>query len=320
MAIKLNAGDVTRKDMLMVDPYQIVVKEELRGRWMAPPDSAIVAMAESMVENTQLEPVQCRKIEGDKLLLTMGFTRTAASRMIRDGFTNSAGEKIQDPDFKLKVLLVSGNDQVAFVNNVVENAIRNETSHVDNAFNQNRLRENHGMTNDQIANLYKWKGTVKVCQLQRLLNAEQPILEAVHNGKMGLEAALLLLDLPADERAKTMENATTEAGKINGADIKTQVREHHLRDQDSNHAGSNEVIAPKRITITMKELKLFMQSQIDEFAAEAASAAESNKENAAEAAEAAKLASKFYDAFLGFVNGTRQPATVKKNFKALMNK
>jgi ParB-like chromosome segregation protein Spo0J len=240
MAIKLNAGDdVKRSDLFMVDPYQLVVKENLRGRHLPPTDDVILNMAISMMEHGQRQAVECRKIEDNKLLLVLGFTRTAAARLIRTGFTNpETGEEMKDDQFKLKCTITDANDTKAFINNIVENAHRKQTSPIDDAYNQHRLRDQYGYNDVDIRKLYQYSDSNKVGRYRRLLSLPQQAQTLVHDNRLSVQAALDLLDIQdeaAREAAFQKVYADCDAnGKANGSDVRTLVRQHNLTDEDGD--------------------------------------------------------------------------------------
>src|SRR4051812_22350646 len=108
MAVKINTGDseYTRQDYFFVDPFEVIVKEELRGRRKPPTEEAIIDMATSMNDHGQQQPVQVRKADNNRIMLNLGFTRTAAARLIRTGFVcedeDGGVREIKDEEFKLK--------------------------------------------------------------------------------------------------------------------------------------------------------------------------------------------------------------------------
>lgn len=247
MATKVNAGDVKRGDLLFVDPFQVQVKEELRGRHKPPTEEAVIKMAMSIVEFGQEVPVECRKIADHKLQLTLGFTRTAAIRLIRTGFTDLEGV-VHEPDenFRLKVVITDTNDDMAFIRNIVENAHRNATTAMDDAFNQQRLRDKYAKTNAEIARLYQYKGQGMVTRLKKLLGLDSRFQDMVHEGTLSINGALELLDLPAEDRDAALKAATdTDSGKVNATDLRAQVRDRILADQDATEGDSDgSVIMP----------------------------------------------------------------------------
>lgn len=232
MSMNINAGEnVKRRDMYMVDPTKVHMNAALRGRSYPPTEHDIIQRAISMAVDGQQQPVTARRNPADNTLsLVSGFTRTAAARLLREGFTYE-GVDYKREDFMLKILIVDVNDKQAFRNNIVENAQRNETSPIDDADNQHILRDRDGMSDTEIARLYGYKSSVKVGRLRKLLALPEAARLLVHAGKMGVQAAIDLLALPDDEtRMKAIEAATNESGNVNGADIVQQVREHHFAD------------------------------------------------------------------------------------------
>lgn len=247
MALKINAGETKRGDYFFVDPNNVIVKEDLRGRHKPVTDEAIIDMAISFSENGQRQAVECRRVEDQKLQLNLGFTRTNAARLLREGFEHE-GETYHDPEFMLKVQVVDCNDKEAFINNVVENAHRNQTSDVDDAVNQRRLRDKYGYSDADIARLYRYKNQNKVGRLRQLLQLDDAILDMVHDGRLPTQAALDLLDAPSDERAAIIAEAEkTQDGKVKGSSVRTVVRDHILNDDNKTESTSdtNEDEAPK---------------------------------------------------------------------------
>lgn len=262
-SIKINAGNVRRIDMFAVDPEKIIVKEELRGRHTPPTEQAIIEMAESLLEHGQEQPVRVRKVENDKLQLISGFTRVAASRLIRSGFTDTQGQEQHDPDFQIRVTIKNCNDEESFLHNVVENAHRNNTSDTDDAHNQERLRERYGKTDADIARLYRC-APGRVAQLKKLLGTPDEIQSQVHIGSMPLTAALALMDLPETERTSALTEATRPNGQVVAAKVRKHVRDHHLADtDDAGPAQADESNGkPDRkpsVTRTAKEIREFFE-------------------------------------------------------------
>jgi ParB/RepB/Spo0J family partition protein len=264
MAATINAGEVRRGDLWFVDPFQIIVKEELRGRHTPPTEDAILDMAVSIMDNGQQQPVQCRRLPDKRLQLSLGFTRTAAARLIRHGFTDSDGVERKDEEFMLQVKITDANDQQAFVNNVIENAHRNQTSPIDDAHNQHKLRETYGYADAQITKLYRYRDENKVGRLRRLLSLPKEVQQMVHGGTMPVKAALELLDLPDDKRDEAIKAATNESGQVVAAKVTQQVREHILSDQeDQSHAGGNgpadDMPKPRYKPLVLAEVRKFYE-------------------------------------------------------------
>jgi len=267
MKLKYADGtDVTRRDLFFADPTKIRVKEELRGRSAPPTEEAIIAMAESLLSVGQLQPVRVRR-EGLDLVLTLGFTRCAAARVIRDGFVGSDGERHRDKEFCLQATAVDCNDDEAFRANIVENALRGETSPIDDAFNHRTLRDRHGMTNSQIAQLYN-RDAAWVGRLQGLLQLDPGTQGRVHRGELAVSVALDALKLPPETRGEVLASATGESGKVNGSAVRKQVRDQHLRDQPRATEPASGLESPntpdeKSKPLSMREVREYFELAAD---------------------------------------------------------
>jgi ParB-like chromosome segregation protein Spo0J len=245
MAMKLNVSeDFSRKDYFFVSPYDIKVVEELRGRHTPPSEEKIIEMAESLLDHGQQQPVQCRKIEGNRLQLNMGFTRTAAARLIREGFTDNEGVKRGDPEFKLKVIIVESNDETAFINNIVENQHRNETNPIDDAHNQYKLSDRYGKSDAEIAKIYKYKNTTKVAKLRRLLSLSKEHQDMVAKGTLSVETAMDVLELPAEKRDEAIATAIGGTGRVKASVIREEVRDHVEAAQTDQQVSSRVLADP----------------------------------------------------------------------------
>lgn len=290
MAVKINAGEVKRGDVFFIDPFQVIQEESNRGRHRAPEPDSIRKLAVNLLEIGQLQPVEARRIEDNKLQLTLGFTRTAAARLIREGFEYD-GESYHDPDFKLKVSVVDCNEQMAFIRNVVENAHRDQTSPIDDAFNQQRLRDQYGMSDVEIARIYGYcsngeTSSSKVCRLRKLLRLNSEQQDLVHSGKLSVQAALDLLDLPEDKRDEVVESVQPkENGKISGSTVREAVRAK-LLDDDAQDAAETAPVVTKSKPRTISEIRRFLNEiiQDDDMEADVVT---------------------FCEAMLAWVNGTR---------------
>lgn len=272
MPVKLEGGDnMKRRDYFSLNPFNIQIREELRGRHKAPDEESIVALAESMMENGQQQPVVIRRQADNTPLLISGFTRTAAARLIRDGFKDRKGEHRQNADFMINANLTDANDETAFRLNIVENAHRNQTSPIDDAKNQHRLRESHAMSEDEIADLYKYPNTQKVARLRRLLALPEKLQDLVHDGILRTSAAIDLLDITDVEAQKAAFDqvlADYEAnGKIKSSEVRSRVRETLLNDDHSEneqHKDSEGGKKTKSKGLSMKEVREFFDVIIAE--------------------------------------------------------
>lgn len=274
MATKVNAGEgVKRGDSFSVDPNEVIVVNDFRGRHIPPTEAEIIELASKMVDQGQIHPVKVRKVEDNRLQLVLGFTRTAAARLIREGFTDQNGRVHKDENFLLRAEIVPGKltDQQLFEMNVTENNARVNPSPIDDAFNQQRFRDEFNWTDTKIAEFYgyaKNSGPVKVGRLKKLLQLDAEEQMLVHTGALGVQGAIELLDLPADKRKEALEAAKKENGKINGQVISAQVRTHHLADgqtpqeaAENNGGGSSSEPDPTKVKPrSVKEIRKFCDS------------------------------------------------------------
>lgn len=248
MSLKLQ-GQKKRADFYFVDPAEIKVRSDLRGRWIPPDDRQIINLAISMHVYGQIQSCEVRvmDIAGVKnvAVLNSGFTRCAAARLLREGFTIpedwadieltkedaeakvkviAPGDTIHNPDFLLKVTHVNCNDQQAFQRNLIENLERKDTSAIDNAHNQEKLRRDYGYSDADISRLYHYTNQGRVARLKRLLQLPDDIQLMVHTGNLPTVAALDLLDRPSKEWGEIIAKSTKDDGKVSGTAVRSSAR------------------------------------------------------------------------------------------------
>lgn len=181
-----------------VKPSKLVFRsQELQGRSTPLSEDDVIALADSIRVNSQQQPLQVRAIEGtDTYEILFGNTRGRAGLLIANGYTSPQRKDPYpaNPDFTLRCEVVECSDEQAFVNNVVENAQRNACSPMDNARNQQYLREKLEMSDASIARLYGWSGSANVNRIKKLLSLPEYYQNLVHTGVMGFKAGVLLAD------------------------------------------------------------------------------------------------------------------------------
>ena len=261
MASEINVAEkYGRSDCFTVSPFDVIVREELRGRRIAPTDEQIIEMAVSLKRYGLRQPVECRKLPDNRLLLVSGFTRTAAARLLREGFTDADGEHHQEPEFQLKAMLSKCNDREAYIRCVVENAHRNATSPIDDAYNQERLRDQHGLTNAEIAKLYRYSSPGKVLQLETMLTLAPAIQDLVHTGELAMASALEVATLPEPDQVKVVEKIAANGRRVTAPKAREAVREHILRDTADAPAptGPDALTPPTAKPRSMRELRSWL--------------------------------------------------------------
>jgi ParB/RepB/Spo0J family partition protein len=190
MAMALNAGEIGRADLFFIDPDKIVLGKN--GRWDDHDEESIKVLADSYeMDGGQLEPVEVRRVEDKKVMLTMGFRRHAAAL--------EYNRRHPDNPMKLKCVVVMTDDKDAFLRNITENRERKATSVVDDAFNQKRMREEFGMADAQIAARYRMDQS-QVSKLKKLPVLREHILKLVHKGFISFDNAVDLADLSTAEQ------------------------------------------------------------------------------------------------------------------------
>jgi ParB-like chromosome segregation protein Spo0J len=238
------------------------MKEELRGRHLPPKEEDIIRLASTLLSEGQINPVEGHRNGDNHIVITAGFTRTCAGRLICDGFTDIYGEHQQDENFRLQVKLVNCNDADAFRRNVVENAQRCQTSPMDDAINQERLRRSYGMTDSDIMRLYGLNNTNRIARLKRFLELPPVLQDRLHNDTLTETNAILILDLPEDQREAAVTAAIQEDGKVDTNKVKSQVRDHHLRDEDDSHVPTDSK-KKKNINRSMAETRKYLKAWVE---------------------------------------------------------
>jgi ParB family chromosome partitioning protein len=204
MAIKIEAGDVKRAEMFLIDPQEIQVDQKANGRWQPHTEADISARADSFEQLGQLEPVTVRRVAGNKVQLVFGYLRHAAAL--------EYNKRHPDSPMKLKCLVVQCNEIEALVRNITENRERKATTPIDDAHAQRRLREEHGYTDTQIAALYK-VSPAYVSQLKKLTSLTPAAQTQVHRNELSVSAALTLADLPEKDQKEIVTKAKEVAAK-----------------------------------------------------------------------------------------------------------
>ncbi len=223
MAMKLNAGEVGRTDLFSILPSEIVVVPSENGRATPHSQEVIEAFAASILKNGQLQPVQVRRIDNNRVQLVMGYGRHAAVTYINT---------VLQPDnpIKLRCVVCDASSEEAFIKNLCENLERSDTTPVDDAHNQRRLREQYGWTDAAIATFYS-SSVSHISRLRKVLSLASPIQASIAAGDTPLQAALDLAELPEAEHAATLTAATNpDTGKVSAEVVRKVVRTKRIAD------------------------------------------------------------------------------------------
>lgn len=193
--------------------------DEFRGRAFPVGDEEVVARADSMRIHGQQQPIQVRAVpKTDEYEVIFGNTRTRAGNLIASGYTNLDGKEVEaKPDYKLRAEVVEVDAEQAFLRNVVENAQRTNCSPIDNAINQQKLRDEYQYSDVKIAQLYGYSSSASVSRLKKLLELEPEFQEEVHTGVITMNAGFLLFDVKGED-AEATKTARTNV-RLKAADI-----------------------------------------------------------------------------------------------------
>lgn len=219
MAHKLHPDlKVSRKDQLGIDPADLIVDREKRGREFPPEKDAIVAMAESIKTHGQIQPCPVRVTHDRYLSLEAGFTRWEAFMYLNEGITDPAARR------QIRVVIVAGNDQEMFLTNLAENRDRNGTTEIDDAGNARRLERDFGKTDDEIRLIFsnerdaegkpKLRSAQWLAGLRELLTLTREQQEAIHRGHISSKLGRALARLAPEIRASIWNDSFPKGGRV----------------------------------------------------------------------------------------------------------
>lgn len=235
MAMRLDAGEVGRSDLYAFFPEHIVVVHDENSRKVPHTSEEIEALAERIRQHGQQQPAVVRRIQGNKVQLVAGYGRCQAVAWLNERYS---------PVIKLQCKVVDLNAEDAFVCSIVENSDRKNTTPIDDAHAQRRLREEFHWSEDRIAEFYK-KSVASIGQLRKTLQLSAPLQAKVANGQMPVSTAMDVAKLPEKEREEVVTAATDpKTGKVDGNKVREKVRE-----------------SGEQKARTMKEVKEFFEGQ-----------------------------------------------------------
>lgn len=240
MAKALNAGEVGRIDVQTIYPEHLLFADETNGGRSVPyTQEQIESLAASILEQGQIQPCIGRRVGDNRVQVVAGFGRCKAVQHINT---------VLRPDKPMKVLIrvMDMNAEEAFVRSVTENLQRAETTPVDDAHAQRRLREDFGWSEGRIAEFYK-KSVSYIAQLRKVLVLSNPIKEEIAAGTLPVTTAVVLADLPEEEREQVLTESKGTDGKVDSEVVKKKVR---AKKQEKGQA----------VGLSMKEVRAFFTS------------------------------------------------------------
>ncbi len=286
-----------------------------------PGPEAIYAKAVSIALYGQQSPCLGHK-EGDDIVLDAGFTRLAAVQLLRTTGVDLKGEKdennfplegdagvdrhFQDAELKLWVAI---NPKVktaedAYVASVSEN-IREDVSPLSQARAFAHLRDSFGWTKTRYATLLGYNNTNHVSGLEKLLQCDVRVQEAVGAGKLSLSAAVATIDLPKTEVTEVLK-AVNGGKKVTRDAVAGGANRGGDSDDDEGEGEEGAKPAkPRTIARNAAAVKELLLDWADDKDEAANFVLPENARN-------------FLNALVKFVEGTRNAAYARKTFEALL--
>lgn len=264
----LNTG---RSDVFNLDPNsESLIVDEKRfnvARWEPTTPAEVRDLAEKIVkkaeekglkEHGQLQPIKVRKLSKTEYAVAAGFTRTKALILINteEEFRKRLGLK-KDEVYPLRAEISNQNEDDALLDNIDENLVRVDASDMDKA-NVVAVLGSRGWSDAAIAERFGWSANW-IGQLKKLHNLDKPHQKLVHEGTLGVQAAIDLTDVNPDERQEIIDNAKNSNGKVNGQKVRAA-----KRDKAIEQAEKNGTTPSSTVSRSMKELRKFFEAQADE--------------------------------------------------------
>lgn len=221
--MKLNAGEVGRTDVFHIAPEELILVEEDNSRQVSHTKEQIESLANSLIgPSGQLQPILARRLTGageNKVKVVAGFGRTKAALYVN---------KVLRPDnpIKLLVRVLDMSPEEALVRSIEENIARAETTPIDDAYAQRKLRE-FGWSEQKIADFYQ-KSVAYIGQLRKTLELSTDLKQEIIEGNLPISAAITLTEIPEEERAAVVAEAKDGAGKVNTETINRKVRDRKI--------------------------------------------------------------------------------------------
>lgn len=203
----LLSGDVSSTPAAAAEQGELAIDEVVRGRYQPRREFAeesLRELAASIKSQGLMQPIVVRPRPQGGYELIAGERRWRAAQMA--GLTHIAA------------IVKQVSDEQASAMALIENIQREDLNPLEEAFALQRLRDEFGLTQQQVADAVG-KSRVTVTNLLRLLNLAPAVRELLQNGtlEMGHARALLTLDAMEQERlarevaAKSLSVRQTEA-------------------------------------------------------------------------------------------------------------
>lgn len=218
--------DVKRTDLLKINPADINVNEGLNARKFGHTPSGIKILADSIARYGQKQPVSIRNIGNGQYELVTGYGRHSAVTLINNDSDLRELANLGDSEFlRLEAKPTRANDTQVFVDSIIENAHRNETSPVDDAHNIKRLIEEYGFSWDQVADIYPFDVAWAKRIYKKILVLSENLQKLVHSRQLPIGVAMSLSEIPEEQRAEVVKSATDESGNVKSSTVTSAIRD-----------------------------------------------------------------------------------------------
>lgn len=171
-------------------------------------ESEIGSLAESLIEHDMLQPILVRRVNGRYQLIS-GERRLRAA--IRAGWT-TVPARLRDADDRLVAELA-----------IVENLQRKDLNPIEKAMSFKRYLDQHHCTQDDLAQRIKIDRST-VCNLMRLLELPEVVLNAIRSGTLSMGHARALLPLGTEAEQVAFAQRIRNEG-LSVRDTERQVQE-----------------------------------------------------------------------------------------------
>ena len=273
MARKFPAGLSTgRSDVFNLDPLsESLIVDEKRfnvARWEPTTPAQVRDLAEKIVKkpeehgpknHRQLLPIMVRRPPTAAYSVAAGFTRTTAIRLINQDADFRKRLGLKDGEvYPLRAEITNQAEDDALLDNIDENLHRIDASAMDKA-NVVAVLAARGWSDKQVADRFNWTANW-IGQLKKLQNLDKAHQKLVHQGVLGVQAAIDLTDINPDERDEVLDSAIKESrgngGKANGQTIRAA-----KRDKAIEQAEKNGTTPAQTVGRSMKDLRRFFEEQ-----------------------------------------------------------
>jgi len=227
----------------------------------------IEELALSMVEDGQLEAAEVQELPPDhpqrangfECELVFGFRRHMAIEFVNKNALYD-GDKFPG-GFPIAVRVVEGKgEKEKFLSNVAENVQREEPNPIDKAYMIKRGKDEHGVTQREMAKRLNIKEST-ASALVKLLDAPPKIQKRVVDGKVSWDAVVVALSLEEDERKAALDALSKDAaaGEPKG---RAAVRAASRGKEDAEGEGDAK---PKKAkaTRTLKEVRVYFAERAE---------------------------------------------------------